>query len=110
MMMLKNKVMTSISQGDIATFVICFSENGDLLSQWRGYADNGRGVTIGFDYNTLQEYVKQNFGILELKNVVYISEEDRQKLVTEKADIKLFLKKVGLSDCVIEKSVLSYRN
>lgn len=42
-------------------------------------------MTIGFDYNTLQEYVKQNFGILELKKVVYISEEDRQKLVTEKA-------------------------
>lgn len=83
--------MTSISQGDIATYMICFSENGDLLSQWRGYADNGRGVTIGFDYNTLQEYVKQNFGILELKKVVYISEKDRQKLITEKAEELLHL-------------------
>ncbi|MGE5470116.1 MAG: DUF2971 domain-containing protein [Bacteroidota bacterium] len=26
----------------------CLSEAGDLLSQWRGYADDGRGVAIGF--------------------------------------------------------------
>ena len=26
----------------------CLSENGDLLSQWRGYADDGQGVSIGF--------------------------------------------------------------
>lgn len=30
--------------------------------------------------------------------------------VIRMTDIKLFLKKVGLSDCVIEKSALSYRN
>ena len=27
----------------------CMSTKGDLLSQWRGYADNGQGVSIGFD-------------------------------------------------------------
>jgi len=26
----------------------CLSENGDLLSQWRGYAGNATGVAIGF--------------------------------------------------------------
>lgn len=26
----------------------CMSENGDLLSQWRGYADDGAGASIGF--------------------------------------------------------------
>lgn len=26
----------------------CLSEEGDLLSQWRGYADDGRGLSIGF--------------------------------------------------------------
>jgi hypothetical protein len=29
--------------------VASFSEEGDQLSQWRGYADNSRGVSIGFD-------------------------------------------------------------
>jgi hypothetical protein len=28
--------------------MICFSKNGDLLSQWRGYADDGKGVSLGF--------------------------------------------------------------
>ncbi len=27
----------------------CMSEDGDLLSQWRAYADNGAGVSIGFN-------------------------------------------------------------
>lgn len=31
----------------------CLSEKGDLLSQWRGYADDGLGVSIGFNRNYL---------------------------------------------------------
>lgn len=30
-------------------FIISFSKNGDQLSQWRGYANNGSGVSIGFE-------------------------------------------------------------
>jgi hypothetical protein len=29
-------------------FITCFCENGDLLSQWRGYSDQGEGFAIGF--------------------------------------------------------------
>jgi hypothetical protein len=29
-------------------FVTCFSEQGDLLSQWRGYCPNGEGICLGF--------------------------------------------------------------
>lgn len=32
----------------------CLSAEGDLLSQWRGYADNGAGVAIGFDRESLE--------------------------------------------------------
>lgn len=39
-------------------FICCFSEDGDLLSQWRGYADNGRGVAIGFDHSKLNVEVR----------------------------------------------------
>lgn len=27
----------------------CLSEKPDLLSQWRGYADDGQGLSIGFN-------------------------------------------------------------
>jgi len=30
-------------------YCACFSDNGDLSSQWRRYADYGTGVSIGFD-------------------------------------------------------------
>lgn len=32
----------------------CLSECGDLLSQWRGYADDATGVSIGFSKNYLE--------------------------------------------------------
>lgn len=33
----------------------CLSEEGDLLSQWRGYADDARGVAIGFSQKYLSK-------------------------------------------------------
>lgn len=30
-------------------FIACFSEDGDLLSQWRAYANDGCGFSIGFN-------------------------------------------------------------
>lgn len=35
-------------------YVACFSLAGDLLSQWRAYANDGKGVSIGFDLNELR--------------------------------------------------------
>ncbi|MBP7732434.1 MAG: DUF2971 domain-containing protein [Caldisericia bacterium] len=44
------KMMWLNNRGAYAT---CFSENGDMLSQWRGYADDGKGFSIGFDFDAL---------------------------------------------------------
>jgi hypothetical protein len=41
------KAMESLNQ--LHFYVACFSEHGDLLSQWRAYAQDGEGVSIGFD-------------------------------------------------------------
>jgi Protein of unknown function (DUF2971) len=54
------------------TLGFCMSKNGDLLSQWRGYADNGRGVAIGFSKATLQASTASNAkGLLRLYDVQY---------------------------------------
>ncbi len=37
------------------TFAICFSESCDQLSQWRGYAVDGKGIAIGFDSAILEK-------------------------------------------------------
>jgi len=35
------------------TYVGCFTNNGNILSQWRGYCPPSRGVSIGFDASRL---------------------------------------------------------
>lgn len=44
-----NKLIeTSIKNVSLTYYVTCFSQAKDLLSQWRGYANDGQGVAIGF--------------------------------------------------------------
>lgn len=38
-----------------ALFVVCFTEAGNLLSQWRGYTPHGNGLSLGFDPGHLGE-------------------------------------------------------
>ena len=45
----------------IPVFAICLSAAGDLLSQWRAYADDGQGVAIGFRPHSLVFQVKSRF-------------------------------------------------
>ena len=33
-------------------YIACFTHNKDLLSQWRAYGDDGKGVCIGFDLSS----------------------------------------------------------
>ena len=42
---------------DIFSNVFCmsFTKKSDDLSQWRAYGDNGRGVSIGFDYQEIKK-------------------------------------------------------
>lgn len=59
------KVMKNIrDDSDRLFYAICFSEESDLLGQWREYADKSRGIAIGFDENwfvKLCEIVKDMF-------------------------------------------------
>ena len=45
---------------DYITYSICFSERGDSLSQWRGYADDGSGVCIGFRADRISGMLGKN--------------------------------------------------
>lgn len=36
---------------------LCFTGNGDLLSQWRGYGDDGRGVAVGFRRSDINAFL-----------------------------------------------------
>jgi hypothetical protein len=56
-------------------FGFCMSKDSDLLSQWRGYADDGHGVAIGFRSTYFESVSAEN--LFELQNVRYeISEHE----------------------------------
>ena len=50
-----------------SSYITCFSRNGDLLSQWRAYGDDGRGVSIGFNSKLL-------YKVDSSKNDIYIED------------------------------------
>lgn len=59
-------------------YVTCFSKDGDLLSQWRAYANQGKGVSIGFDFYNFEHCIEQ---IIHGKHIEY--NEDIQNQVIE---------------------------
>ncbi len=40
-------IISSLNQNSATYYAACFSEEPDVLSQWRGYANNATGVAIG---------------------------------------------------------------
>lgn len=54
----------SLRMTSINLFVSSFSENGDVLSQWRGYAGGG-GVSIGLSFEALQKRARQQNYLLK---------------------------------------------
>jgi len=61
------------------------SEDGDLLSQWRGYADNGAGLSIGFRAKTLTEIGARTSGrgvatVASLQKIQYEREQQKRQI------------------------------
>jgi hypothetical protein len=53
-------------------FISCFCEDGDLLSQWRGYAGGTGGFSIGFDSNVVNAVSANNPSVF-FRRVIYES-------------------------------------
>jgi len=51
-------------------FLVSFCENGDLLSQWRGYAPNSDGISLRFNLNVIRTLPQ-----IHLYKVVYNKDE-----------------------------------
>lgn len=73
----------SLQKGDITSFVVCFSEKGDLLSQWRGYANDAYGFSIGFSKNELNSFSKKECfnGRLSFHKVKYIDKDNADRII-----------------------------
>lgn len=63
---------------DACIYVTSFSERGDLLSQWRGYCNEGCGYSIGLDQSVLQQIATEND--VNLFKCIYDLEEQIKEL------------------------------
>lgn len=65
------------------SFVTCFCEADDLLSQWRGYADRGGGYCLGFEFSETTR-TSSNLNSLDagrplfLRKVIYEQTDQRE--------------------------------
>ena len=90
-----------MEKNKISNFAICFSEESDLLSQWRAYADDGRGCCIGFDVRKIQSFCQRNSNVFRFQKVKYIKETDIPLLLKREAE--LILKTLsGLREWIVE--------
>lgn len=88
---LKERIEKEFKDGSIATFALCLSEKGDLLSQWRGYANDGKGLSLGLDVKELQEFIGSSNGFYDLVKVVYLSEMELEEWIKNTAKELLWL-------------------
>lgn len=83
------------SNFSMKTFCVCFSGSKDKLSQWRGYAQDGKGIAIGFDKEFLEELNQISEFHIAFGKVIYDnSEAYAQKIIAENIK-KLEYKGVG---------------
>jgi len=86
---INNLISRAIFNDSLIYYVACFSSEANLLSQWRGYADDGNGVAIGF-YSTLfrtsspSDTEKLNYGkiVYDINNI----ETDFHNYIIDKCD------------------------
>ncbi|MFD1175972.1 DUF2971 domain-containing protein [Paenibacillus puldeungensis] len=57
----------TLERSEALFYAACFSEEGDKLSQWRGYADDGYGLSIGFNSDSLKTLISKEESIKLLR-------------------------------------------
>lgn len=89
--------------GGLTSFVVCFCEEGNLLSQWRGYADDAKGCSIGFSEKEINELCIKENNLFTLAKVKYKTSKQLSVIIANSA--KKILK--GLRDIrnVIERDL-----
>ena len=84
------------SKGQKSVYISCFSREPDILSQWRAYAEDGRGVSIGFNLDMLKK--ADNLFVSEViytDDVVYGSNESGIEIVADTINIVFSVNKIA---------------
>lgn len=98
-----DRLIESVRAG--CTFVACFTEIGDLLSQWRAYCPDGGGVSLGFDAQELKRLgAAQRFTLVKC---IY-NETDAMNLMREALGRAVSEQRAGASLDVIQDHFLRF--
>lgn len=68
-------------------YASCFSLEGDMLSQWRGYADDGKGFSIGFNRDIFENYYTSGYNLLSV-HIGEVEYDEKKHIVIVKECIK----------------------
>ncbi len=82
---MEDYITKAYNNGFLTSFVSCFCENGDILSQWWGYSNDGKGCSIGFSLEELKKYCESDNRILCLEKVEYIDKNQLDNIIRGKA-------------------------
>ena len=78
-------------------FGLCTSKNGNLLSQWRGYADDGRGFSIGFEGDLRGSQLDNNLGSRFPLNEGEVEYEEKHQIDNLKSYIREILQRCDIN-------------
>ncbi|WP_409309844.1 DUF2971 domain-containing protein [Pectobacterium sp. B1J-3] len=95
-----NELWNTMVSNNKPTYVACFSKDGDILSQWRAYAQDGEGVAIGFD----EECFDLKTGMIAFRTDVKESMKINEIEYINDNDIKLRIQKILNEDGNVNKS------
>ena len=76
----KNLFESTFNELSLNCFVMCFSEQSDLLSQWRGYANDACGVSIGFNTDCFFPLAKNIQSHYNFSQVYYSIDKVRKQI------------------------------
>lgn len=97
----------------------CLSENSDQLSQWRGYANDGKGFAIGFSKVELERYSEKLSNTYidgrrpktySLKKVIYDLSEQKELLRSSISEIKLLIEGGAFSSGLLITKPVDFDN
>ena len=78
-------ILKDLYINNIFNLVICFSGKRDALSQWRGYADDGKGICIGFNNAILSNFNNPSIADFDLLNLrycrVFYKNDEKERLI-----------------------------
>jgi hypothetical protein len=105
---------TSFILNRLYPYIACFSKNGDSLSQWRAYANDGKGIAIGIDEKKLglEQRIPGNTFIKDdaigYYNCIYDEASQREFINDNLGELCLLINKNMFSEINIVNIAISF--